>query len=233
MNRSITNLIRWWMDECLPPIIRDNKFFMAPFYWLAYRGRNVDQAMNFKRLVYGWSRDQYADFYNDLNTISRNRPTDLNQACIERILEEIQTETSSIADIGCGNGYMLYLINRAFPSFKLFGVDIKPPPDTKYFEFVQANIEKLPFEDSSIDVVMCNHTLEHCLNPTQVIDELKRVAKSKVIVTVPCQRYYFYTLDEHVNFYPFKEKLAYKVGLKNPRIEKLRGDWFLVAQLSK
>jgi hypothetical protein len=66
LNRSITNAIRYVMDECIPPLIRDSAWFMAPFYFLAYRGRNVRQAMDFKRLVYEFTEDEYRSFYEGL-----------------------------------------------------------------------------------------------------------------------------------------------------------------------
>jgi hypothetical protein len=38
MNRSFTNFIRFLMDELVPPIVRDSKWFMFPFFWFGYRG---------------------------------------------------------------------------------------------------------------------------------------------------------------------------------------------------
>ena len=84
MNRNITNIIRFIMDECLPPIVRDNKIFMYPFYLFAYRGKNIKQVMNFKSNVYNFTEKEYDIFYNNLDTISRNRLTDLNNPCLPR-----------------------------------------------------------------------------------------------------------------------------------------------------
>ena len=76
--------------------------------------------------------------------------------------------------------------------------------------------------------MICTHTLEHCLAVGKVIAEIKRVARKRVVVVVPCQRCFYYTLDEHVNFYPFAEKLIHELGLEDYRCEKLWGDWFYV-----
>lgn len=86
-------------------------------------------------------------------------------------------------------------------------------------------IEALPFPDRCFDVVTCSHTLEHIIDPSDAIRELERVAKRLLFIVVPCQRYY-YTLDEHVNFYPQKEILESQIGLPGASCEKLHGDWF-------
>ena len=42
LNRCFTNAIRLVLDELLLPILRDSRWFMYPFYRIAYRGNNVD-----------------------------------------------------------------------------------------------------------------------------------------------------------------------------------------------
>ncbi len=91
MNRRVTNVIRFVMDELVPPFVRDSKVFMYPFYMFAYRGRNIKEVMQFKSKVYTYSEEEYSAFYNNLNTISRNRATDMNQACIDFILEKVDS----------------------------------------------------------------------------------------------------------------------------------------------
>jgi hypothetical protein len=51
MNRRLTNTIRFVMDELLPPIIRDNKYFMYPFFYIWYKGNNVKVHMEFKNFA--------------------------------------------------------------------------------------------------------------------------------------------------------------------------------------
>jgi len=43
--------------------------------------------------------------------------------------------------------------------------------------FVEADIEKMPFEDKEFDFAICNQVLEHTLDPAQACDELTRIAK--------------------------------------------------------
>lgn len=55
--------------------------------------------------------------------------------------------------------------------------------------------------------------------------ELRRVA-SRVIAVVPCQRYYRYTVDYHLHFFPHAGPLERLLGGKARSID---GDWFVVA----
>jgi SAM-dependent methyltransferase len=229
MNRSLTNAVRFVMDECVPPIIRDSRLFMYPFFVFAYRGRNVDTAMNFKRLVHGWGREDYAEYYRNLNTISRNRPTDINGPCLRAMVEAIDPAAKTLLDVGCGNGY--FLNHLTGKGLSLFGCDIVDKVKSKNFRYVQTGVEHLPFADKSFDVVTCAHTLEHIVNLDRAVSELKRVARKQLIVVVPCQRWYFYTLDEHVNFFPYAESLTSVIGLKDFSCRKIRGDWFYVGRL--
>ncbi len=43
---------------------------------------------------------------------------------------------------------------------------------------VKADITRLPFDDNSFDVILCNHVLEHIPDDTKAIQELYRVMKS-------------------------------------------------------
>ena len=70
MNRRLTNAIRFVMDEFFPPVIRDSRWFMYPFYYFAYRGKNIREVMDFKSKVYQFTPEEYASFYQGLNTIS-------------------------------------------------------------------------------------------------------------------------------------------------------------------
>lgn len=225
MNRSLTNAIRFVLDECIPPIIRDSAWFMYPFYFLAYRGRNIRQAMNFKRLVYGFSEEQYRAFYEGLDTVSRNRKTDLNEPSIRAMLSGIPEGTRTLLDVGCGRGYFLSRVREARPEIALTGCDVVDKLAYAGISLTQGSAEQLPFPDKSFDVVTCSHTLEHILRPSFAVNELKRVAKRVLFVVVPCQRYYFYTLDEHVNFYPEPEMLLAEMEVEGATCTKMHGDW--------
>ncbi|MBI2720724.1 MAG: class I SAM-dependent methyltransferase [Bacteroidetes bacterium] len=225
MNRKLTNIIRFCMDELIPPVIRDTKVFMYPFYYFAYRGRNLKQVMEFKSKVYSYSEKDYSNFYNNLNSISRNRATDMNNACIDFIINNVDKSAKTVIDIGCGKGHLLSVLKNKHPQLEQFGFDIKNPEGNEPFKYVKGNIESLPFKDKQFDVVTCCHTIEHLIDLEQCIKELKRITKKQLFIVTPKQRYFYYTLDEHVNFFPFKEKLTSSIKVKNNTCEKLDGDW--------
>jgi ubiquinone/menaquinone biosynthesis C-methylase UbiE len=231
MNRSITNVIRFFMDECLPAIVRDNKYFMYPFFCFAYKTWNVKKIMQFKSLVYSFTEKEYEEFYTGLNTISRNRLTDINKPSIQFILDNIDKTAANLVDIGCASGYLLRTIKKEHPSLQLTGFDIKDHAPNDTFSFVKGNIEKLPFGDKSFDVVICAHTIEHIIKLEDAIKELKRIAKKQLFIITPCQRYFYYTLDEHVNFFPYKEALTSAIDMPDHRCEKIWGDWVYIGNL--
>jgi ubiquinone/menaquinone biosynthesis C-methylase UbiE len=49
----------------------------------------------------------------------------------------------------------------------------------------QADVEALPFPDKSFDYVLCLETLEHAPNPISALNELARVCRKKIHLTIP------------------------------------------------
>ena len=149
----------------------------------------------------------------------------MNQACIDFILEKVDSTSANLIDIGCGSGYLLGKVGEKFPTIQLNGFDIKTPSGNEAFNYIHGNIEKLPFEDDAFDVVVCCHTIEHLLKLDVCINELVRITKKQLFIVTPCQRFFYYTLDEHVNFFPFKERLTSILPIADYECYNLNGDW--------
>ncbi|QNL21278.1 class I SAM-dependent methyltransferase [Hyphobacterium sp. CCMP332] len=226
MNRKLTNAIRFVMDELLPPAIRDNKYFMYPFFYIWFKGQGLDMAMNFKSKVYSFTEEDYEELYKTQVSLARDRVTDLNEPSIKFMLENLDPEAKTIIDIGCGNGYWLSRIDRS--KYEIAACDIKNNLKHVDCPFHEGNLEHLPFEDNAFDIVTCHHTLEHVMDLPKSIRELKRVAKRQVVIVVPKQRYFYYTLDQHINFFPFKEVLEHTVGIEKHTCTKVWGDWVYI-----
>ena len=226
MNRSLTNAVRWAMDELVPASIRDSRLFMWPFYCLAYKTLHPSKYMQFKTDVWSMGPEQYADFYRNLNSISRNRATDNNDACIARIVADCR-DAGSVLDVGCGRGYLLNQLRAAAPDARLAGVDLLDEVPGAAFEYHWGQADALPFDDAVFDVVICTHVIEHVKEPDKVIAELMRVAKRKVIIVTPRQRPFYYTLDEHINFYFYREQLLRLAEGMNADAVNLSGDWYM------
>lgn len=223
------------MDECIPPVLRDNKYFMYPFFWFAYRGRDVSATMEFKARVHQMSDAEYSAFYAGLDSISRNRETDLNEPCLQRILALLDDNVASLIDVGCGGGYLLRKIHQARPGILLSGCDIIEQDSDFPFAYLQCDVRKLPAQ-LSCDVITCTHTLEHVLDLQNVVARLRTICRKFLVIVVPCQRYFRYTLDEHVHFFTHEYQLAPMLGVAQSELvlcEKLGGDWVLVVEATQ
>jgi len=124
-------------------------------------------------------------------------------------LAEAGRFVGSVLDVGCGTGYLLgALAQRAGATPHEFtGVDFQIEPGIAarhpQVQFREADIEKLPFDDSSFDTVICTHVLEHVLDIETAIGQLRRVARRRLLVIVPLEREYRFTFNPHVHFFPY------------------------------
>lgn len=237
MHRNFTNIIRTLMDEWIPPVIRDSKWFMYPFFYYWYRGdhNTIKAYMNFKSRVYQMTHDEYEHFYTHQRANSRaaSRITDLNDACIQFMINNLDSSATTLLDIGCGNGYFLQQLSQ-LQRLHLFGCDVMPEKNLgDSITYLQGNLLQLPFADKSFDIVTCHHTIEHIPSVYQAIAEIKRIAKKQVMIVTPRQRYYYYTLDEHVNFFPEKGILEFMMDIPQHQCHDLDGDWMYVGSISE
>ncbi len=231
MKREITNAVRYLMDNWLPPVIRDNKYFMYPVFYYWFNGKNIARIMNFKKDVFYMSNEEYTHLYETIETRSKGRPTDMNNASIEYITSHADKSAETMLDVGSGRGYFLNVMAER-TSYKLTGTDIYDNIPGLKANYVKGYVEKLPFPDKSFDIVVCSHTVEHIINLKQAMDELKRVARKQLIIVTPCQKYNFYTLDLHVNFFPTKEMLNREIGMADFECTNIQGDWVYIGRIS-
>lgn len=89
-------------------------------------------------------------------------------------------EDDKILDVGAANGWVWEGCN--FPNLVLLDINEYPPSE---FPRVVGDAHNLPFKDNFFDVVCCNELLEHIHNPILGLKEATRVARKKVIFTVP------------------------------------------------
>lgn len=218
------------MDECLPPVIRDSKWFMYPFFKVWFKNRNISEIMDFKRKVQHLNNEEFAELYRRTVSKSADRPTDINEASIEYMLKHTDPTAESMLDIGCGRGYWLNLVAEKLPSLELTGVDFYDDVPLKKGNYVRGNIENLPFPDKSFDVITCCHVIEHLQNLPKAIEEMKRVARKQIIIATPCQRYYYYTLDFHLHFFPTEYSVSGLFQLKHYECKKIDGDWLYIGR---
>jgi SAM-dependent methyltransferase len=223
LDRWITNKANWVLDNCIPPILRDNTIFMGLWFWLLF-GNKSKYFMEFKKNAPFLSQEEYEAYYQMLSDRHIQRKTDLTHECIEMILSNIVGK--SALDVGCGRGYLVNKI-AAEKKIKVVGIDISAPEKQNSVvgvSFIKQNIEELPFQDKSFDTVICTHTIEHLLNPLKAIVEIRRVARKRVIIIVPRQREYRYTFDLHIHFFPYIFSLQKLMKNKNAVCCIIRND---------
>lgn len=91
-------------------------------------------------------------------------------------------------DAGCGSGWVGRVVARAFPDAEIVGVDLNPG----YVEFARrkaeaeglmnttyavADLQSLPFDAASFDVVWSQFVLYFVPDPQKVVDEFARVTR--------------------------------------------------------
>jgi len=190
------------MDEFLPLVIRDNYYFMYPFYRYWFTGsKNLSSIMRFKEIVHSMSDEEFATFYGELKCRANIRPTDCSAQSLAWVIKRMNVEGNqrTLLDVGCGRGHCLNKFSEL--GLALTGCDVYPNVSVSSAKYVQGNVEKLPFADKSFDIVTCFHTLEHVRRLNMALSELKRVAKKQLFLIVPLQRFFRFTLDLHIHFF--------------------------------
>lgn len=102
---------------------------------------------------------------------------------------------SSILDVGCGKGFMLYDFLKLIPGISLKGIDISEYAIKNAIQevkkFVQVgNAKHLPFPDNHFDIVISINTV-HNLEPEDckiALKEISRVSKNGSFITVDAYR---------------------------------------------
>jgi ubiquinone/menaquinone biosynthesis C-methylase UbiE len=117
------------------------------------------------------------------------------QALLFELLD--RSDPRSVLDAGCGEGFVTKYIERRDPSLEVTGIDIDEEAIAYARRVVDVDamlhvgdLYELPFSDASFDTVVCSEVLEHLEHPHQAMDELTRVARSHVLLTVPREPYF-------------------------------------------
>lgn len=144
--------------------------------------------------------------FNHLSKVSIKRAT---SASINQRKALKKPLHSKLLDFGCGTAYTSIL--AANDGFDVYGFDIsrgnillnKKIKDEYNLKLLVADGEKLPFKNNALDVVYCNHVLEHIQNDRNALNEIYRVLKmgGGLILVVP---------SIHNLATRFKMKLRYK-----------------------
>jgi SAM-dependent methyltransferase len=114
---------------------------------------------------------------------------------IERLLGGIAGELTepTLLDVGCWDGGFSQRCATALGAGRVLGVEVYPGPaaaaEERGIEVARADLEteRLPWEEGSVDVVVCNQVLEHLKNVWLPMAEMHRVLRpgGHAVLSVP------------------------------------------------
>jgi len=192
------------------------------------------------KLIYKYIARQFSNpigFGGKISTFVMNR---LNQKQYKAIVENIDIkETDTILDIGFGNGYLIRKLSNKNPQ-KMYGIEISPDMlhmtikknwkkvEEGKVQLLLANVQDLPFENSSIDKVYTVNTVYFWQDIHKGFSEIKRILKPNGIFLnvmylrewldeLPITQYGFskYTIEQI-------KKVTTESGLKIERIFEIQ-----------
>jgi 2-polyprenyl-3-methyl-5-hydroxy-6-metoxy-1,4-benzoquinol methylase len=101
------------------------------------------------------------------------------------------TGAKTIIDAGCGEGHTTKIIKDANPEISIEGIEIGRETAEKAralnpgIKFEEGTIYEIKRSNESYDLAISTEVLEHLEEPLKGLNELKRVSKKFVLVTVP------------------------------------------------
>jgi SAM-dependent methyltransferase len=114
---------------------------------------------------------------------------------IERLLHGVagQHRDPTLLDVGCWDGELSERCGAALGAGRMLGVEVYEEPalaaERRGLEVARVDLEtaRFPWEDESVDVVVCNQVLEHLKNVWLPMTEMHRVLRpgGHAVLSVP------------------------------------------------
>lgn len=155
----------------------------------------------------------YSEIYKDKSYVN------LRIQNAEKLISELSSlklfkKNARVLDIGCGTGEIDTIIKNTFESI-VYGLDInKIAVEKARQNGVVAKIgnveQEWPFNNSSMDSVLCIQMIEHLVNPDFFLQESKRVLKKNgtVVITTPNLAAWFNRLLLFLGYQPFYTEVS-------------------------
>lgn len=124
-----------------------------------------------------------------------------------------------VVDLGCGLSPFVSVVHGV-------GVDFSPVtiskcrelyPDT---EFVHSRVTHTPFKDKEFDTSVAGEVIEHLENPKDLIDEMVRITKKRIIISTPILEF-----DDKEHLWEFSAKDLMKL-LPNGKVKTIESKRF-------
>ncbi len=112
---------------------------------------------------------------------------------VRRYLKRTALEKLTIADIGCGPGFLLTCMERWFPNAELIGIDSDvqllniAKARCKSARTVQGDATSVALSAASVDILFALHVVEHLRHPEDFFSEARRILRpgGLLIVATP------------------------------------------------
>jgi ubiquinone/menaquinone biosynthesis C-methylase UbiE len=99
-------------------------------------------------------------------------------------------DATALLDVGCGTGRLLARVRDVFPNARLAGVDAaagmidaaRRVPGADSITFLVGDVESLPFDDESFDVVMTTLSFHHWRDQRAGLLEIQRVLRPRGVL---------------------------------------------------
>lgn len=88
---------------------------------------------------------------------------------------------ATVLDVGCGDGELAYAVGALRPDISIRGVDVLVRATTRV-PVEPFDGAHLPIGDRSVDVIMMIDVLHHTDDPTQLLREAARCARTAVVI---------------------------------------------------
>lgn len=196
--------------------INGNKFIKSANY-----GKKINQKMN--------HMDEQEFYYRNW----RGRLIG-NKAREQLILREMQDigKKDFFLEVGCAQGH--FESHALKYCGNVFGADfstqklLAASENAENAFFVAMDAEMLPFKKGSFDFVLCTEVLEHVPEWKKALLELQRVARKKILITIPLEKGVFWRLLSLAS--PMKDR-GHLHRLDSKQIKEASGGGWRAAKL--
>uniref|UniRef100_UPI00404889BA class I SAM-dependent methyltransferase n=1 Tax=Algoriphagus sp. TaxID=1872435 RepID=UPI00404889BA len=114
---------------------------------------------------------------------------------LSQVLELLDTVSfdgkKNVLDIGIGKAQIAkWFTAKGFEvtgtglEISSYGINVSELQEKQKIKIVECNVEKMPFEDNSFDIILMSHILEHCYNVGLALQEVKRVLSSNGVLCI-------------------------------------------------
>jgi len=142
--------------------------------------------------------DNYKKHKNN-NPLQKYLLNNFYKSLIE-MLKQVQHDKDyvikTILDAGCGEGFTLNKLYQEEMGEELEGIDGSEEAISigkkihPHLSLKRASIYKLPYKDSSFDLVLSTEVLEHLEEPEKALKEIIRVSRKYILLSVPNEPFF-------------------------------------------